>query len=90
MKFLAIQVIIVILVCIFFSALSNLTELGAIGWVIAGSTGHGLYKVYKHMHYSYRKTESKEKCASCNRSLSGLSEQIQSFMFDDASGVRDE
>ena len=90
MRFLFIQIIIVILVCIFIAALSNLTELGAIGWLIAGSTGHALYKIYKHMHYSIRKTGTKEKCPSCNRSLSDISGQLQSLMFDDATGLKDD
>jgi len=93
MRFLVIQIVVVILVCIFISALSNLTELGVVGWIIAGSTGHALYKVYKHMHYSYRASSgTKRKCAYCNSEISesDFSRQMQSFMFDDATGARDE
>jgi len=90
MRFLVIQIVVVILVCIFIASLSNLTELGFVGWIIAGSTGHALYKVYKHMHYSYRTTSSKRKCSRCNSELTDFSNQLQSFMFDDATGVRDD
>ena len=90
MRFLIIQMIIVILVCIFFAALSNLTELGVVGWIIAGSTGHALYKIYKHMHYSYKTSERKRKCSYCNSDETEFSDQVQSFLFDDATGVRDE
>jgi len=89
MKFLVIQIVIVVLVCIFVASLSNLTELGVVGWIIAGSTGHALYKIYKHMHYSY-KTSTKRKCSYCNSDMPDFSDQLQSFMFDDATGVRDD
>ena len=91
MRFLVIQIVVVILVCIFIAALSNLTELGVVGWIIAGSTGHALYKVYKHMHYSY-KTSSKRKCSYCSSEItaSDFSRQVQSFMFDDVTSARDE
>jgi len=90
MKFLVIQMIIVILVCIFIAALSNLTELGIVGWIIAGSTGHALYRVYKHMHYSMKLDERKRKHISNNFASSDLSSQIQYFMFDDATELQDE
>ena len=96
MRFLFIQVIIVILVCIFIAALSNLTEMGIIGWIIAGSTGHALYRIYKHMHYSYKTSgtgsgsDTNKKCPTCNSRISGFSEQIQSFMFDDATQLHDD
>jgi len=92
MRFLVIQIVVVILVCIFIAALSNLTELGVVGWIIAGSTGHALYKVYKHMHYSYRASGTKRKCGYCNSEItaSDFSRQMQSYMFDDATGIRDE
>ena len=90
MKFLFIQMIIVILVCIFIAALSNLVELGVIGWIVAASTGHALYKIYKHMHYSIKPTKAKEKCSSCSSETSDFTRQIQSFLFDDATGLEDE
>jgi len=90
MRFLVIQMIIVILVCIFIASLSNLTDLGFVGWIIAGSTGHALYKIYKHMHYSYKTTERKGKCSYCNSGISDFSDQVQSFMFDDVTSVRDD
>jgi len=90
MRFLLIQIIIVILVCIFISALSNLTEMGIVGWIIAGSTGHALYKIYKHMHYSLKTGSSRKKCEFCNNDVSGFSRQLQAFMFDDATQVSDE
>ncbi|MCL2426055.1 MAG: hypothetical protein FWD05_06930 [Oscillospiraceae bacterium] len=90
MRFLVIQIIIVILICIFFAALSNLTELGILGWVLAASTGHGLYRIYKHLHRSMKASNSKRKCISCNAKASDLSYQIQSFMFDDATVIDDE
>ena len=90
MKFLLIQMIIVILVCIFIAALSNLTELGISGWIIAGSTGHALYRVYKHMHYSMKFDERKRRYTAGNFRTSDLSTQIQYFMFDDATELQDE
>jgi len=92
MRFLVIQIVVVILVCIFIAALSNLTELGVVGWIIAGSTGHALYKVYKHMHYSYKTSGTKRKCSYCNSEItdSEFSRQMQSFMFEDVTGIKDE
>ena len=90
MRFLIIQIVVVTMVCIFIAALSNLTELGVVGWIIAGSTGHGLYRVYKHMHYSLKTAEAKRKRAAYSSEASDYSEQLQSFMFDDATGLRDE
>jgi len=90
MRFLIIQIIIVSLVCIFIAALSNLTELGVVGWVIAGSTGHCLYRIYKHMHYNLKTEDAKRKCAACSAKTPDFSGQIQSFMFDDVTGIRDE
>ena len=90
MKFLVIQMVIVILVCIFIAALSNLTELGIAGWILAGSTGWALYRVYKHMHYSMKLSERKRKEIPCDFIESDLSHQIQYFMFDDATGLGDE
>ena len=89
MKFLVIQMIIVILVCIFIAALSNLTELGIVGWIIAGSTGHALYRVYKHMHYSMKFDERKRKYTSNNFETADLSSKIQYLMFDDATELQD-
>jgi len=90
MKFLLTQIIIVILVCVFIATLSNLAEWGFVGWIIAGSTGHALYKIYKHMHYSLRPKKAKQKCPTCNTPISSFSEQLQSLMFDDATGAHDE
>ena len=90
MKFLFTQMIIVILVCIFIAALSNLTELGAIGWILAASTGHALYKIYKHMYYSFRTGDKKQTHTPYRPQQSYLSEQIRSFMFDDATELHDD
>jgi len=90
MKFLAIQMIIVILVCIFIATLSNLTDLGIVGWIIAGSTGHALYKVYKHMHYSMKFDERKRRYSASDFNKTDLSNKIQYFMFDDATELQDE
>jgi len=90
MKFLLTQIIIVILVCVFIATVSNLSDWGFVGWIIAGSTGHALYKIYKHMHYSFRPKKPRKKCPSCSSDLPSFSDQIQSFMFDDATGVHDD
>ena len=94
MKFLIIQMIIVILVCIFIAALSNLTELGIVGWIIAGSTGHALYRVYKHMHYNMKLDERKRKYSTSNYTAfdddADFSARLQSIMFDDATELQDE
>jgi len=94
MRFLVIQMIIVVLICIFFVALANLTELGFLGWILAASTGHGLYKIYKHLHKSIRSSSSKKECISCssayNSDAGDFSEQIQTFIFDDATSIKDE
>ena len=90
MRFLFTQMIIIILVCIFIAALSNLTELGVVGWIIASSTGHALYKIFKLMHNSFSSTKSEEHRSSSNPASSNLSRQLQSFMFDDATGTRGE
>ena len=90
MRFLFIQIIIVVLVCLFIAALSNLTEMGVVGWLIAASTGHALYKIYKHIHYSFRTSNSKRKCPTCNSRVQDFSGQLQSIMFDDATELSDE
>ena len=91
MKFLAIQIIIVILVSIFIAALANLSELGIAGWIIAGSTGHALYRVYRHMHYNMKLSERKRNCSSGDSDSDlDFSHQIQYFMFDDATGLSDD
>jgi len=90
MKFLLTQIIIVILVCVFIATLSNLAEWGFVGWIIAGSTGHALYKIYKHMHYSLMGKKPKNRCPSCNTAISTFSDQLQSIMFEDATGTYDE
>ena len=89
MKFLITQIIIVILVCIFFAALSSLTELGVVGWIIAGSTGHALYKIYKHIQYNIKFDERKRKYSNDNFDSSNFSSQLQYFMFDDATELQD-
>ena len=90
MKFLLTQIIIVILVCIFIAALSDLTELGAVGWIIIGASGHALYRIYKNLHRSAKSSERKSRCPACNTNLMDASEQINSFMFDDATGYGDD
>jgi len=90
MKFLISQIIIVILICLFFAALSNLTELGAVGWIIAASTGHALYRIYKSVHRSMKSSDNGSRCPTCNSKAANLSEQMHSFMFDDATGLNDE
>jgi len=90
MKFLISQIIIVILICLFIAALSNLTELGAVGWIIAASTGHALYRIYRSIHRSMKSLNSRSRCPTCDQGTVNLSEQMQSFMFDDATGVRDD
>lgn len=90
MRFLLIQMIIVILICIFIAALSNLTELGIVGWILAGSTGHALYRIYVHLHNSMKSGDAREKYKSCSHAELGLSEKLQAFMFDDATRSGDE
>jgi len=90
MRFLAIQMIIVVLICVFFAALSNITDLGVLGWILAASTGHGLYRIYKHLHKSIKASNARSKCISCSSKHSDFSYQLQSFMFDDATGIGDE
>ena len=90
MRFLVMQMIIVILVCIFIAAMANLAELGYAGWILAASTGWALYKVYKHMHYNMKLEERKRKETPCDFTESDLSYQIQYFMFDDATGQGDD
>ena len=90
MKFLFIQIIIVALVCIFIAALSNLTELGVVGWIIAASTGHGLYRVYRHLHCSMKDEDSKRKCEQCSSKETNLSKQLRYMMFDDVTSVSED
>jgi len=90
MKFLFIQMTIVILVCIFIAALSNLTELGFAGWIIAGSTGYSLYRIYRHMHLGVKSSGQKDRPTSPGRDLTNFSRQIQEFMFGDATGAKDD
>ena len=90
MRFLLSQIIIVILVCIFIAALSNLSELGAAGWIIAGVTGHGLYRIYRHMHYSFKSSDSRTQWAKFNSEASDFSRQLREFMLDDATEATDE
>ena len=91
MRFLLAQMIIVILVCVFIAALSNLTELGAVGWIIAGSTGHCLFKIYRLMYNSFKAADVNARSQPpCNNGSHSLSRRLESFMFDDATGVRDD
>ncbi|MDR2568976.1 MAG: hypothetical protein LBD23_01595 [Oscillospiraceae bacterium] len=90
MRFLIAQIIIVILVCIFVAALSNLTELGLVGWILAGSTGHALFKIFKLMNNGLKSKDANKSRASRNHIINDLSERLQSFMFDDATEVRDD
>jgi len=75
MRFLFTQIVIVILVCIFFAALSNLTELGLTGWIMAGASGYSLYKIYIGIHNGFK--------PGGRKAASGLSAVLESFMFDD-------
>ena len=90
MKFLLIQVTIVTLVCIFVAAMSSLSELGLSGWIITASTGYCLYKIYKQIQYHMKFLERKEKNKYSSFEDTDLSAQIQYFMFDDATELRDE
>ena len=90
MRFLFIQIIIVTLICIFLAALSNLTELGVVGWIIAASSGHGLYRIYRHLHYGMKTNDSKRKCKMCSSRESNFSHHLQTIMFDDATQLGDE
>jgi len=90
MKFLVIQVTIVTLVCIFIAALSNLTELGLSGWIITASTGYCIYKIYKQIQYNLKLMERKERNRYSTLEEQDLSSQVQYFIFDDATKLRDE
>ena len=90
MKFLLTQVVIVALICIFFAALSNLTEMGIVGWIIAGSTGHSLYRIYRHLNKNICSKDTRGKCSSCNSDEPDFSERLKSFMFDDATQLSDD
>ena len=90
MKFLFIQMIVVILVCIFIAVLSNLTELGIAGWVIAGSTGYCLYRIYRHMHLGTKSSGQKDRRSPHDPEPPNFSRQIQEFMFGDATGAKDD
>jgi len=90
MRFLVIQMVIIILVCIFIAALANLAELGFAGWILAGSTGHALFKIYKSMHNSLQSGKNRGKTTSYDIEPSDFSKQVQEFMFDDATELQDE
>ena len=75
MKFLLKQIMIVSLVCIFFAALSNLSELGTTGWILTSTSAYSLYRIYRGMHENFNKKNK--------RSTSGLSDRLESFMFSD-------
>ena len=90
MRFLLTQIIIIILIFIFIAALSNLTELGVVGWIIAGSTGHALFRIYKLLHNSFRTPVVKGRYSSNDPGTSDYSAQLYSFMFDDVTRPRDD
>jgi len=90
MKFLFMQIAIVVLVCILIAALSNLTELGLSGWIIAGATGYGLFRIYRHTHLSLKSSEQKDPRTKPGPESPNFSRQIQEFMFGDATGVKDD
>ena len=90
MKFLAIQVTIITLVCIFVAALSNLTELGLSGWIITASTGYCIYKIYKQIQYNLKLLERKEKTRYTYLDDSDFSSTLSYFMYDDATSLSDE
>ena len=79
MRFLFTQILIVILVCIFFTALSDLSELGITGWLITGASGYVLYRIYKQINYNFKSYK--------RRNASGLSSTLESYMFADVTGV---
>ena len=87
MKFLLKQVIIITLVCIFFMALSSLTQLGIVGWILAASTGHGLYKIFIRVNNNSQ-NEVKQKCITCAPEEPDFSKRLESFMYDDATGIQ--
>jgi len=68
--------IIVILVSVFFTTLSNLNELGTAGWLLTGASGYALYRIYRGIHENFRLTK--------RRNVSKLSGTLESFMFYDA------
>ena len=82
MRFLFTQIVIVILVCVFFSALSNLTELGIVGWLAVISSGYALYRIYRNIQNSFKSER--------RRRDPGLSGTLEAFMFDDATENRTE
>jgi len=90
MKFLFLQMTIVSLVCIFIAALSNLTELGIAGWIAAGITAYGLYKIYRHLHLSIKSLGKKDNQTTPSQESPNFSRQIQEFMFGDATGAKDD
>ena len=90
MRFLFTQMLIVILVCIFIAALSNLTELGATGWLIIGAAGHALFRIYKNLHKNAKSSDTMDRCPACNSKIQDISDQMQSFMFDDATKLNDD
>ena len=90
MRFLLTQIIIIILIFVFIAALSNLTELGVVGWIIAGSTGHALFRIYKLLHNSFKTPVVKRRYTSSDPVVSDYSAQIYSFMFDDVTRAKDD
>ena len=94
MKFLITQIIIVILVCYFFAAVSNLAELGLSGWIVMGISGYALLRVFRQIHYDIksadrrkrRLTETEDK--SSHEEDAGSSKKatdlLMLFMYNDA------
>jgi len=96
MKFLITQIIIVILVCYFFAAVSNLTELGLSGWIVMGITGYALLRVFRQIHYDIKSADRRKRRTIETEHDSSYSEDTVSsnkttdllmlFMYDDATG----
>ena len=86
MRFLFLQTIIVILLCIFIATLSSLTELGLPGWLLTGASGYALYKIYRRIRSGFKTNGPKEKHVSNDDDHSDLSRWLESLMFDDMTG----
>ncbi|MCL2819574.1 MAG: hypothetical protein FWD38_01890 [Oscillospiraceae bacterium] len=90
MRFLTIQILIVALVCVFIAAISNLTELGTAGWLIAATTAYALYRIYRQLSYDKKFSERKEKSRYSDLDESEFSSQVRYFLFDDSTNLQDD
>jgi len=96
MKFLITQIIVVILVCYFFAAVSNLTELGLSGWIVMGITGYALWRLFRQIHYDIKsadrrkkrltETEHKNSFGKDADNSNKATDLLMLFMYDDATG----